>query len=57
MLKSDFAKTIYQVDVKTLMRWINSNAKLLRGLKEIGYKPTNKILTPLQIALIREYFG
>lgn len=57
MLKSDFAKTIYNVDVKTLMRWINTNKKLVRDLKKTGYTPRSKILTPLQIALIREKFG
>jgi len=56
MLKSQFAEKFYQVSVKTLMRWIKGNEELMESLKKTGYKPTNKILTPLQKRLIREKF-
>ncbi len=56
MLKSQFAEKFYQVSVKTLMRWIKDNEELMESLKKTGYKPTNKILTPLQKRLIREKF-
>lgn len=57
MLKSIVSREIYGVDLRTLMRWINTNEELLSSLKEAGYKPLNKILTPLQISIIRKYLG
>jgi len=57
MLKSTLSRELYGVDLRTLMRWINHNAELLDSLKKVGYKPSNKILTSMQISLIRKYLG
>lgn len=57
MLKSDFANKFYNVDTRTLMRWIISDTELLQKLENTGYRATNKVFTPLQIAIIRESFG
>lgn len=57
MYKAEFAEKFYNVDTRTLMRWIIANAKLLESLEKTGYKPTNKVFKPIQIALIREALG
>jgi len=38
-------------------RWIRRSLKLREQLKEIGFNKGIKILTPLQVKLIIEYFG
>ena len=55
--KSQLAQDYYNVDVKTLMRWINTNFDLLWQLQDAAYKPTNKIFTPKQIQIIRKHLG
>lgn len=40
-----------------LGRWVRQNEKLKMQLRELGYKPRKKILTPSQVKLIVELFG
>jgi hypothetical protein len=40
-----------------LGRWIRRSLKLREQLKEIGFNKGIKILTPLQVKLIIEYYG
>ena len=40
-----------------LGRWMRQNEKLKLQLLELGYKPRNKILTPVQVKLIVELIG
>ncbi len=40
-----------------LGRWVQQNEKLKMQLRELGYKPRKKILTPSEVKLIVELFG
>ena len=57
MLKSELARKYYDVNIKTLMRWIDSNKNLIKELEKVGYIKTNKRLTPRQILIIQSYLG
>ena len=57
MLKSEIAEKFYHIRTRTLIRWINSNPKLIKELEQNNYKSRNKVITPLQISIIRKYLG
>lgn len=57
MLKSELARKYYDINLKTLMRWIASNKNLLKELDKTGYVKTSKRLTPRQISIIHKYLG
>ncbi len=47
----------YDINVKTLIRWINDDIDLKQNLEKIGYKESTKIFTPKQVSLIHKAFG
>jgi hypothetical protein len=38
-------------------RWLRQNETLISKLKELGFKPGNKILTPKQVQVLVEIIG
>jgi hypothetical protein len=40
-----------------LGRWVRQNENLKMQLVELGFKPRKKILTPIQVKLIIDFFG
>ena len=38
-------------------RWVRQNENLKMQLVELGFKPRKKILTPIQVKLIIDFFG
>ena len=40
-----------------LMQWVQINRPLMAELETTGYKPQQKLLTPLQVAIIIKYLG
>jgi len=43
--------------VRTLNNWIRRNKELSKRLEEAYYVEDDRLLTPLQTALIKEYLG
>lgn len=40
-----------------LVKWIKRSDKLLNGLKEAGYIPGQKLLTPKQVFILVDHLG
>ena len=40
-----------------LGRWVRQNQNLKMKMVELGFKPRKKILTPIQVKLIIDFFG
>jgi len=40
-----------------LRRWIKLSDTVLPGLKKLGYKPGNRLLTPAHVRVIVDQFG
>ena len=52
--KSELASE-YGVHPDTLMRWINQHPVMSQQLKDAGYKPSQKLLTPQQVGIIDSF--
>ena len=43
--------------VNRLTKWLKQNATLLKELQEYGYRPNQRVFTPVQVETIFRYLG